>query len=98
MGGNAPAFGGGGGSRSGGGSGVVGKLKASGKTVTVEFKKQLVKQVQCAQVKYTKRVTQIRPDGTLVYEANCMKNDKPNKWPSEKRVSQMSPNNASCFC
>ena len=24
---------------------------------------------------YTKRVTQIRPDGTLVYEANCMKNE-----------------------
>lgn len=69
------SFGGGGGSRSGGGDGVIGSLKPSGKTVTVTFKKQMVKQVQCAQVKYTRRVTQIRPDGTLVYEAICTKNE-----------------------
>ena len=69
------SFGGGGGSRSGGGDGVIGQLKPSGKTVTVEFKKQMVKQVQCAQVKYTNRVTQIRPDGTLIYESTCVKNE-----------------------
>jgi hypothetical protein len=69
------AFGGGGGSRSGGGDGVIGQLKPSGKTVTVEFKKQMVKQVQCAQVKYSNRVTQIRSDGTLIYESTCVKNE-----------------------
>ena len=68
-------FGGGGGSRSGGGSGVIGQLKPSGKTVTVEFKKQLVKQVQCAQSKETNRVTQIRPDGRLIYESYCVRNE-----------------------
>ena len=64
-------FGGFGGSRSGGGMGVVGALKPAGKTVTVTFKKQMVKQTQCAQAKTTRRVTQIRPDGTLVYESVC---------------------------
>lgn len=68
------SFAGGGGSRSGGGMGVIGKLKPSGKTTVIEFKKQMVKQVQCAQVKYTRRVTQIRPDGTLIYESICTKN------------------------
>ncbi len=68
-------FGGGGGSRSGGGDGVIGELKPAGKAVTVVFKKQMVKQVQCAQVKYSNRVTQIRPDGTLIYESTCVRNE-----------------------
>lgn len=68
-------FAGGGGSRSGGGNGVVAKLKPSGKTTVIEFKKQLVKQVQCAQVKVGRRITQIRSDGTLVYETTCVKNE-----------------------
>jgi hypothetical protein len=68
-------FDGGGGSRSGGGSGVIGALKPSGKTTTVEFKKQMVKQVQCAQARSTNRVTQIRPDGSLIYESICVKNE-----------------------
>lgn len=68
-------FAGGAGSRSGGAQGVVASLKPTGPDVTVAFKKQLVKQVQCAQVKYSHRVTQIRPDGTLVYEGTCVKNE-----------------------
>jgi hypothetical protein len=67
------SFGGGGGSRSGGGYGVVGKVKPTGKTVTVEFKKQMVKQRQCAQVKYSNRIAQIRSDGTLIYQSSCVK-------------------------
>lgn len=63
------------GSRSHGGAGVIGKLKPAGKKTTVEFKKQMVKQVQCAQVKYGTRVTQIRSDGMLVYESRCVKNE-----------------------
>jgi hypothetical protein len=54
---------------------VVGKLKPSGKTVTVEFKKQMVKQVQCAQVKTTNRIVQIRSNGELVYQTTCVKNE-----------------------
>lgn len=69
------SFAAGDGSRSGGGMGVIGKLKPADKKTTVEFKKQMVKQVQCAQVKYGKRVTQIRSDGTLVYESHCVKNE-----------------------
>lgn len=74
-------FASGGGSRWGGGAGVIAKLKAgagSGKNqgkTNVEFKKQMVKQVQCAQSKSTGRITQIRPDGTLIYESRCVKNE-----------------------
>lgn len=68
-------FDGGGGSRSGGGSGVIGALKPAGKTTTVEFKKQMVKQVQCAQARQTNRITQIRPDGSLIYESICVRNE-----------------------
>ena len=68
-------FGGRNGGFSGGGAGVIGKMKASGKTVNVEFKKQMVKQVQCAQVKYTNRVIQIRSNGDLVYQSTCVKNE-----------------------
>lgn len=76
-------FASGGGSRFGGGAGVIAKLKAgtakdkakdTPKT-NVEFKKQMVKQVQCAQSKSTGRITQIRPDGTLLYETRCVKNE-----------------------
>lgn len=68
-------FASGGGSHSGGGRGVIAKLKAGAKTTTVEFKKQLVKQVQCAVAKSTGRITQIRPDGSLIYETRCVKNE-----------------------
>lgn len=63
------------GSRSGGGAGVIGKLKPADKKTTVEFKKQMVKQVQCAQSKRTNRITQIRANGELVYETRCVKNE-----------------------
>jgi hypothetical protein len=66
-------FGGGGGSRSGGGSGVVAKLKPAGKLTTVEFKRQMVQQRQCAQTKTLNRITQIRTDGSLVYAYTCVK-------------------------
>lgn len=66
-------FGGGGDSGGGGGSGVVSKLKPSDKKTTVEFKKQMVKQTQCAQSKTTNHINQIRPNGTLVYEVACTK-------------------------
>ena len=70
-------FAAGGGSHGGGGNGVVAKLKAGdkGKGTTVEFKKQMVKQVQCAQSKDTNRITQIRSDGVLVYERVCLKQE-----------------------
>jgi hypothetical protein len=64
-----------GGGSGGGGEGVIAKLKSSGKQVTVEFKKQMVKQVQCAQAKRTNHVTQIRPDGSLIYENICVKKE-----------------------
>jgi hypothetical protein len=64
-----------GGSRSGGGAGVIAKLTPAGKMVTVEFKKQMVKQVQCAETKRTNRVVQIQGDGTLVYEVICLRNE-----------------------
>jgi hypothetical protein len=68
-------FDGGGGSRSGGGAGVIGSLKPNGKTTTVTFKKQMVKQVQCAEARRTNRITQIRPDGSLIYETVCVRNE-----------------------
>ena len=54
---------------------MIAKLKPSGKTVTVEFKKQMVKQVQCAETKRTNRVTQILGNGTLIYELICLRNE-----------------------
>jgi hypothetical protein len=68
-------FGGGNFGSSGGGQGVVAALKPSGGTVTVEFKKQMVKQLQCAQARQTGRITQIRPDGSLIYETVCVKQE-----------------------
>lgn len=59
----------------GGGAGVVAKMEAKGDRVTVTFKKQLVKQVQCAQARQTNRVTMIRPDGSLIYETVCVRNE-----------------------
>jgi hypothetical protein len=41
----------------------------------VEFKKQLVKQVQCAQSKTTNRITQITASGTLIYESFCTRTE-----------------------
>src|SRR5262249_55128690 len=60
---------------SGGGAGVVVKLTPSGKTTTVEFKKIMVRQVQCAESRQTNRVVQIRSDGQLQYEVVCIRNE-----------------------
>jgi len=60
---------------SGGGSGVVASLKPSGKTVTVTFKQQLVKQVQCAERKTTNRINQITAGGSVIYETTCVRNE-----------------------
>jgi hypothetical protein len=68
-------FGGGNLGTSSGGQGVVGKLQPEGKSVTVEFKKQMVKQVQCAEARQTNRITQLRPDGSLIYETVCVKTE-----------------------
>jgi hypothetical protein len=68
-------FGGDGGSTSGGGAGVVASLKPAGKTTTVGFKPQMVRQVQCAEARETHKVIQIRPDGQLVYETICVRNE-----------------------
>lgn len=67
------SFGRGGGSHDGGGIGVIGAIKPAGKTMTVTFRKQMVKQQQCANMKYTHRITQILNDGSLVYEHYCTK-------------------------
>jgi hypothetical protein len=59
----------------GGGAGVIGRLRPSGKAVTVEFKAQMVKQVQCAEVRETNHAIQIRDDGSLIYAVTCVRNE-----------------------
>lgn len=59
----------------GGGSGVVASLKPSGKAVTVAFKKQLVKQVQCAERRPTNRINQIDASGHVIYITTCVRNE-----------------------
>jgi hypothetical protein len=66
-------FGGGGGSHGGGGSGVVGSVAPSGKTATVEFKKQMAKCTSCQEWKDTNHITAIRDNGQLTYERTCVK-------------------------
>jgi hypothetical protein len=69
-------FGSGGGlSSHGSGAGVIGKLLPSGKGVTVEFKAQMVRQVQCAEVRETNHAIQIRDDGSLIYAVTCVRNE-----------------------
>jgi hypothetical protein len=59
----------------GGGQGTVAKVTPSGQTATIEFKKIMVKQVQCAESRTTNRVVQIRADGVLQYEVICIRNE-----------------------
>jgi hypothetical protein len=57
----------------GGGAGVVLSVKPQGEQARVEFAPQMVKETVCLSSKRTNRITQIRGDGTLVYEVNCLK-------------------------
>jgi hypothetical protein len=54
---------------------VVASLKPAGKTTTVSFKAQMVRQVQCAETRQTHKVVQILPSGQLVYEVICLRNE-----------------------
>ena len=58
---------------SGGGEGSIKSVKASGKTVKIEFINIKKKQTVCTKGHHTRRVTQIRSDGGLVYEYVCTK-------------------------
>lgn len=55
------------------GYGTVAKLKRQDGTVYIEFGAKLEKQFTCLKSTYTKRIQRILPDGTLVYELNCLK-------------------------
>jgi hypothetical protein len=59
------------GSSGGGGTGEVASVKAKGATATIEFAKVKSKQTECTKGHQTNRVTQIRPDGSLIYEYVC---------------------------
>ncbi len=61
------------GSSSGGGFGAVASVKAQGDKTRIEFAPKLEKQYQCLQSKRTNRIVQIRSDGSLVYELDCLK-------------------------
>jgi hypothetical protein len=58
---------------SGGGEGSIKSVKATGKTVTIEFVNIKKQQTVCIKGHHTRRVTQIRSDGGLVYEYICTK-------------------------
>ena len=58
---------------SGGGEGSIKSVKASGKTVAIQFINIKKKQTVCTKGHHTRRVTQIRSDGGLVYEYICTK-------------------------
>lgn len=59
------------GSSGGGGTGEVAAVKAKGATTTIELAKVKTKQTECTKGHQTNRVTQIRSDGSLVYEYVC---------------------------
>lgn len=61
------------GSSSGGGYGKISAVKPRKDLVQVDFAAKIEKQQQCLESKYTKRITQIRSDGSLVYELLCLK-------------------------
>jgi hypothetical protein len=61
------------GGSSGGGEGTISAVKPQGDKVRIEFAAKLEKQEQCLQSKYTNRIVQIRGDGSLVYQLNCLK-------------------------
>ena len=54
-----------------GGTGTLASVKKSGDTAVITFKKQLAKQEQCATVRYSNRISQIRSDGGIVYQSTC---------------------------
>jgi hypothetical protein len=58
---------------SGGGEGSIKSVKASGKTVTIQFVNIKKQQTVCIKGHHTRRITQIRSDGGLVYEYVCTK-------------------------
>jgi len=60
-------------SSGGGGTGGVASVKASGETTTIEFAKVKGQQEECVKGHTTNRITQIRSDGTLVYQYVCEK-------------------------
>ena len=68
-------FGGFGASTRGGGAGVIAKLQPASKTVTIEFKHQMVQQVQCAETRDTNRIVMIRSDGSPLYAWTCVRNE-----------------------
>lgn len=53
------------------GDGTLASVKKSGDTALLTFKKQLVKQEQCATVKHSNRISMIRSDGVIVYQSSC---------------------------
>jgi hypothetical protein len=59
------------GSSGGGGTGGIASVKASGETTTIEFAKVKSQQKECTRGHTTNRITQIRSDGTLVYQYVC---------------------------
>jgi hypothetical protein len=59
------------GSSGGGGTGAIAGVKASGATAVIEFAKVKSSFEQCTKGHSTNRITQIRSDGTLVYEYVC---------------------------
>lgn len=61
------------GSSSGGGYGKVSGVKVEKDKVRIDFAAKIEKQHQCLQSKYSNRIVQIRNDGSLVYELNCLK-------------------------
>jgi hypothetical protein len=50
---------------------TVAKIKVDGDKAVVSFTPKLEKQEQCASARRTNRITQIRPDGSLIYESIC---------------------------
>ncbi|MBA3453161.1 MAG: hypothetical protein H0T42_08715 [Deltaproteobacteria bacterium] len=54
-----------------GGIGTVASVKKSGDTALITFKKEMVKQEQCASSRTSNRISQIRSDGVLVYQSTC---------------------------
>lgn len=63
-------------SSGGGGRGVIASVKPSGKTAVIAFAKKLEQQQQCTNWKSSRKIVQIRSDGTLVYETWCTASKK----------------------
>jgi len=55
---------------------VIAKLQPAGKMVTVEFRHQLVQQIQCAEPRDTNRIVMIRPDASPIYAWTCVRTEK----------------------